>query len=221
MSPGIPRAFCLIRVLTLLFVVFSALCGSASAQVTLAGNLGPGDSYNPFLFLPTFLGEPVDYAVPFTVGGSGDFIVTGVEAPLIDAGGENAVSWELWSSSGAVPGSLLGTIHSSVGTVPAADPPPVTEFLSVAGLTVTGGNTYFLALNAPPTAAMGWFSNSTGQNGYAFRGTDGIWASDPFTPSPAFRLHGVAANAAAPVAPEPATLALLLMGGLFAVRRRR
>lgn len=226
----------------------ATLAAPAAAQTRIAGNFGPGDSYQT---------------------GTANSWLTGVlqgSAPLVAA--ENAVSFQY---TGAAPAELayfrlvlnyfsgLPTINAAIlegadintavkltdwilaTGVPAGTALPPLQFIPSPGaVTFTPGNTYWIHLyhddlGADPAVdgpVWGWQYNDQGDAGLRSRylnltaGTIGSWYQpsalngDPVV-TPVFDVYVLDPTS---VVPEPATLALVAFGGgalALAARRRR
>src|SRR6185369_1624846 len=110
--------------------------------------------------------------------------VTRLTVPLdhID-GATNAFRFELYTDSGGLPGTTLGTIGDTPGSEwPQSPPPPPLVVQGTGSVTVASGTTYWLVARAFGDAqgSIAWnVLNRTGLRAYQLNSA--AWAVDPVT----------------------------------------
>lgn len=153
----------------------------------------------------------------FTAGSSGSVSQIDVALGLTFSNGNATVS--LWTDSGGLPGTSLGSWNVTV-TEPFGDySGAVVTIPGLAGPSLTADETYILAVIADPTTTndLGWYYNNQGLSGPFVYSTDGgsTWGATS-GPLSAFDILGGPASA-----PEPTTVALLGAGLLCLLARAR
>ena len=191
---------------------------SGAGIVEIAGNLGPGDSFNVVSgFLVQGPDEVsignVDQAVPFSTGAV-DVFATTIELGLRLTDGEDAVNISIYSDAGGVPGAALST---TVGTnLPGPNVPDLASFVLGAPFLLSANTNYWIVADADADTEIVWHLNDTGMTGKAGRGGDpvGPWNLDVDATTPAFRVFGRDV-------PTPGSAVVLAGLGLAGCRRRR
>ncbi|MES2459309.1 MAG: hypothetical protein V4671_01910 [Armatimonadota bacterium] len=184
---------------------------AAHADV-LFTNLGAGSSYNTGVAN----GGGSDLAIGFTVTGTGTFTLTSLELPISKIGTPGAFTTFSLASVGAgnVPGASLGTLGTFAISPPFNDSVPLSVFdVSAAGVTVTGGSSYFLVENAGPSSAIAINLNNIGAMGLTFRSSDAQpWAFLSDYDTSAVRINGTPTSVTGAV-PEPSEWLAMGMAG--------
>lgn len=184
-------------------------------------SLGPGDSYSSTggqaIITPSSAGGTyAAHAAVFTVGGTGDYLFTSAELPLLHYVGDNSFIVRLYTESSGLPGTVLESFDVIAPTS------GLLTVVSGGGVVLEAGRSYFLAaLPLDTSASFGiWYATVLGGTGdyYSFDEL-ATWKVQATAEEPAFRINGTAA------VPEPASLALAGMAlgvvALSAVRRQR
>jgi MYXO-CTERM domain-containing protein len=198
-------------ILTIAWIVSTSL----ASAVTLISNLGQPN------FNSGGVTSTTRHAVDFTTGATSSVVneaTVHLSYPV-----STTATFEIWTSSGSTPASLLGTIGTvNVNSNTAA----LYTATNATGITLTPNTTYWLVLSSSTAVdfrinefqtvdAGGSFTNVGGTNDATFSG--GSWA--PIGKSPLSVRYSLASTA---VVPEPSR-ALLALGGfaLVTLRRRR
>ena len=193
--------------------------GTAGASVIeIAGNLGPGDSYNQvssWIVLgpdEVSIGN-VDQAAPFNAGAE-DVYATTVEFAVRRSEGLDGVALSIYSDAGGVPGAAL--VSTAVASLPTNDGGAVVSADLPFPLLLSGGADYWVVLDAGFDTELSWFWNDMGMMLKAGRSGDpvGPWNLNADAMTPAFRVMGRAV-------PGPGAAGALALAGLAACRRRR
>ena len=91
-------------------------------------------------------GGPGTFGAEFTVPGVGNAIVTGADVALqriLTLGSNGVVDASFWTVSAGLPGTQVGGSFAATAT---DNFPPEVASLSISGVTLTGGQSYFLIL---------------------------------------------------------------------------
>lgn len=195
------------------FIGLLLLCGplhhAMAAGTVVLDSYGPGNAVDGW---PSLLyqdsGGRQDVAIPFVISSA-----TSVQSILTSIEGQGGVTLGILSRQGAVPlgNTWLFSTH--------LDNPSANTTLNPAGWTLAPGS-YWLAAVADNGFAGTWQSGTdTPTAHWAYSTAPGAWTevSSGFTGLPAARITVAAA------VPEPASVALMLAGGVFvaaAVRRQ-
>jgi hypothetical protein len=156
-------------------------------------------------------GGPGTFGAEFTVPGTGNAVVTGVDVALqhiLILGSNGVADASFWTASAGLPSTQVGGSFAVTAT---DNSPPAVASINITGVTLTGGQSYFLIL-APSDnfTHVDWFANNQGV-------VDGI-------ADIGFGWISIGANAATPVfdvtgtlppvtaVPEPSTWAMMLLG---------
>ncbi|MES2460542.1 MAG: PEP-CTERM sorting domain-containing protein [Armatimonadota bacterium] len=198
----------------------------AACADVLFTNLGAGNSYN---VVANGGITGFDLAIGFTVAGTGTFTLTSLELPISQLGTPGASTTFSLASVGVgnVPGASLGTLGTFTNLPAFGNPAPLSVFnVSAAGVTVTGGSSYFLVEDASPSSNIVINQNNIGAFGMAFRDSDAQpWSYSSGSRTSAVRINGTPTSVTAAV-PEPSEwLAMGMAGtsvmGLMVRARRR
>ena len=204
--------------------------GSLQAGTVLFNDFGAGNTYNETTGWTVSgtgsIGTSFTQANLFTLGGSGAESISQIDIGINNASGVTTFYASIWTDVGNLPGTeVSGAFWGSLtttGSFGACDD-CVTSITGIAGLTLTGGDQYFLILGPVSTSDTSWNAwnwNSTGVNGLDLFSEDGgtTWSSNGNNLLGAFDAIG-----GAPGVPEPGTLLLLGSGsiGVAALRRRK
>lgn len=188
---------------------FSA--GSARAEL-IAGNFGPGDSYQTGGSLSWATGfDPnvsinFSTAVAFTNSTSKTFALHQFRFAANYQSGTNQLTAAIYGGS-----SDLNTA-SVLESFTFSAPTPLDSFIytatSLVHPLILPGETYFIVLSEPITPApfWGWQWNDQGQNGYLARSNSDPWTAQTFA-TPVFDVRG-----RVPGVPEPSSLLLATLG---------
>lgn len=201
-----------------------ALVSHAAQATTIYTDLAPGSSYDccsgyAFGGLTGMFASTSMAAVEFT--SSAYASVDRIDLALQNISGSDTAEVSLWTKSGMLPGMELASWMVSGLPSMGSSTSAMITISGIAGLTLAGGEHYFLALSpVSPTddSANVWNANTMGATGkFAFSGGSGWFAVPGYTAVlPAFDIVGTQV-------PEPATIALALSGmaGAMRLRRRR
>ena len=218
-----------------------ALCVSALPAMggTLFSDLGPpGDVYNIGAGWTVSgtgtVGTSFTAANMFTVGGSGNFSLTSFDLGVGYVTGTNTFFASIYTDVAGLPGTQVGGAYwgNLSSTQPFGGCCGLVSVTGVSGVTLTGGDSYFLILgpmNLTDTTWEAWNYNNQGATGMDLYATSGCqngsgggcsWTSNGVTTIGAFDLLG---NPSGGSTPEPSSLLLLGTGlvGAFGVIRRR
>jgi hypothetical protein len=155
------------------------------------------------------VGGPGKFGAEFTVPGAGAASVTGADVALehiLINGSNGVVDASFWTVSAGIPGAQIGGFFAV--TAPAGFPPSVVSISNITGITLAGGQSYFLVLTpSDDFSSVDWFANNQGAIG-GVADIGGGWQSIGATAAtPVFDVTGTVA----PV-PEPASWAVLGAG---------
>ena len=191
--------------------------GSANAGV-IYSNFGAGNSYS--------------CCIGYTISGStsqggeftspGNYDVNQIDLGLTNVLGGNSAVVNLWTESGGLPNSLLGSWNVSGQPGFGAVSNVLTTIGGISGISLTLGSNYFLTV-APGAADTwdAWNWNTIGEAGTIVANGGSGWSAFPDSTLPAFDVLG---NQSSNVrVPEPGTLLLLLtaFAGLGTMRSRK
>jgi len=210
-----------------------AAAAEANAGVVLFSDLGPGGSVYQAGSgaIVQGLGSNITNARSFSVSGSGQFNVTQIDLAMVEDQKSantfflNTFTASIWTDNGGIPGTQLGSWNLST-SVPNGTCCGLTTRNGITGVTLTGGDTYFMAAG-PVTPSDGskveWENNTQGATTLEVGSLNGgvSWIKGGSVTNAAFDVLGVAPPP--PSVPEPASL-ILLGGGLaavFAARKSR
>ncbi len=210
-----------LRALALVCAATVAAAGTTAGAQTILGNL-PGTPSGTGSNLGLGIdGADRTKAVGLTVGGD-DWNFISMVALISNTDPGSTLSGGIYSDVGGNPGALLAAF-TPVAVAPSFGPTEIT-LTTAAAFTLQSGTSYWFALDGPnstnsllwetlnPNAAPTAVAGIT-YDGYRFSSNGGTtWGASGL-------FNGVAINAT--VVPAPATAALLGLGGIAAVRRRR
>jgi hypothetical protein len=202
-------------------LVLATLTAPMAHADVIFNNFGAGDTYNPGAW--EVRGDlnisRIDRAKAFTP--TQTYTVTSIELALYHETGGNLFSTLLCRDAGGEPGSILGGHTQPASAAPSFVSAIYTTPLS--GITLNGGETYWVVVQVFPTSSDGgfwWGSSPTGDNGHSLYEADivsGIysWSAQPSSSAPVVRVSGTLV-----ATPEPSALALLCLGIPALIRRR-
>jgi len=195
---------------------------------TLFSDLGTGsnvyDTSGPSLVKGSGNGgSSITQARPFTVSGTGDFLVTQIDFGMSNEVSPATFTGSIWTDTSGLPGTELGSWN--LASTPFGCCALATQ-TGITGVTLTGGVTYFMVaapVSLTDTSDNFWDANTVGATGLQLGSLNGgaSWISDGIGTLPAFDVLG---NSAAAQAPEPDSLWLLgigLLGTFAGVRKAR
>lgn len=201
-------------------VALTLSAGSAASGAVAYDNFGPGDSYDTgyahYIVQATttdFGGISLRHGQQFTSGATGDADTFKFVMGLYE--GTPSVTLRLYTDSGSdTIGTQIGTGFTGAFTSDA-----ITVFdISAAGWSLTSGEKYWVTAQAAVNSVITWNGNNINDNSGATDAALGSNAtSHNYSPAGGPPLGVFAIE----VVPAPASVALLGLGGLMAVRRRR
>jgi hypothetical protein len=199
-------------------VLFSDLGPSTAPYDLFNGGYYAAGSANP-------LGTPGLLAEQFTVAGVSNFSVSEIDLALTNAGlcCTNGFSASIWTDvAGTVGTQVTGADWSGAVGVPACCATDLTPITDITGVTLSGGQAYFLVLGpSSPTDFVTWHSNNQGVTGdVQFLELGGGLASD-FGANSTLGAFEILGNTETANTPEPMLMPLLLSGIGFAITYRR
>lgn len=201
-----------------LVVGLAAASNTHGSTIEIAGNFGPGDSFNivsSFLVLgpdEISIGN-VDQAVPFSTGDEAVF-ATHIDVAMRLNDGHNGVALSIYSDNGGLPGMPL--ISTALGGLPTGNFAEIRTATFGAPFLLDANTNYWVVADAGLDSDISWNWNDIGMMLKAGRsGTPvGPWNVSADVMTPAFRVSGRAV-------PGPGALAAFAGLGVLAARRRR
>jgi hypothetical protein len=190
------------------------LGGAANADVIFS-NLGAGNSYNSTLggfAVINVGGTTQSLAQLFT--SAANYNVTGIDIGLVYQYGTNSDVVSLWTDVAGAPGTQLGSwtasgFPSSVTLTTPTDTMSGGQVISVTGVALSAGQSYFLVAGLPANGTnLTWFWQTTAPSANSYADTSGSGWKSGSGPDGAYAVFG---NAVTSV-PEPSTWAMMLLG---------
>jgi hypothetical protein len=156
----------------------------------------------------------------YTVSGTGNFPVTGIDLAVGYSTAPDAFYASIWTDSNGSPGSqVAGAYWSLFASDLESDCCSLVSVTGITGVTLTGGQQYFMflgPLSAADNSDNEWHSNNQGVTGLTRQSVNGGWAVTTGNSLGAFDVTSDAAT------PEPATWPMLLgLAGMGLWRRFR
>ncbi|MGA3130134.1 MAG: choice-of-anchor R domain-containing protein [Terracidiphilus sp.] len=202
-----------------------------AGATTLFSDFGPGDAYqSDFSWEVTGSGAPIGTSYSdgdaFTIAGSGAEEISQIDIAIGQLNSGSGFYVSIWTDNSGllgteVSGAYWGNLspYGSLGTCC-----KVTSITGISGVTLTGGDTYFLLvgpMNPSGSANYGWNFSSVGLDTAQLYSTNGgvTWQRSFPGTAGAFDVIGSASAAT----PEPGTFLMLGSGlvGLAGMVRRR
>jgi hypothetical protein len=161
----------------------------------------------------------------FTVSGVGNFSVTQIDLGVTNLEGPDTFDAAIFTDVSGAPGSDVGSVEwNSLSTsTPFAQCCGLVSITGITGLTLTGGQSYFLILgpaNITQDSENVLMSNTLGVSGDVQYSTNGgtSWNDDGTSTLGAFDVLGNASSV-----PEPGSLLLFgtVLIGILGIRRRK
>jgi len=141
--------------------------------------------------------------------------VSQIDLALSFGSGDGGATVSLWTDSGGLPGSQLGS-WGVTATEKFGNCCAVVTIPGLAAPSLTAGQSYFLVAIADDTSSEAWNWNTTGATGVLAQEGGGGWYSHSGEPLGAFDVLSGGVSV-----PEPATMTLLGTGLLFVLARKR
>ena len=155
-------------------VTFKLACLAAATPLVAATGAQADIIYSNFGSTPPTFNESLGYGVTgslaggpgtfgaeFTVPGVGNAIVTGADVALqhiLTLGSNGVVDASFWTVSTGLPGTQVGGSFAATAT---DNFPPEVASLSIGGVTLTGGQSYFLILTpSDNNTHVDWSANN-------------------------------------------------------------
>jgi hypothetical protein len=191
--------------------VVAGLVAPASAQTSIYGTLGPGDTFDTNSAVSFTQGGELDgYADRFTSPGTEN--VSSVSIALEAATAGATITLSIHSNSDNAPSGPEGII-GTFGAATLPTDPGVVTFEATTDFQLHAGTEYWLTLNAS-SGQTDWFYNDQSIQNFTSAHLDGSWNTEEVPRQAlAFEVDAV---------PEPSTPALAGMGaGVLLIFRRR